>query len=254
MGYSSDSFRLYRYDRDASGKALQFWMKDLSNENVFVLVVASSGAVKTVPVPSTRSYLNSHGECVAWVDSNVLHFASGKSIELASPIFDSGIDRSGRYCYFVYEDPDIEGPSSRSSEIVAVANPEEALVRFDGFITDIFTDDGNVFVLSTDYARIPGTEWSYIRGLNCYTYVETSAGLELKRTEYIPAPSSTAILTVMDMDAQNGRIYILDRFDVPQGFWSPRYIYDMQSRTLVRIGRGIKRGLFLRDDIIGKQK
>jgi len=250
--YPSDSYCLFRYGKDAAGEALRFYMKDRSNEKAFVLVVASNGDTKTVSVPSTRAYLNSDDECVAWVSDGVLHFRSGKSVALASSgIFRLSIDNAGRYCCFVYEDPDKVGPSCRSTEIVAVDNPDETLVRLDDFATAIFTNEKNLFVFCTDFARRKPSGGTFTRGINCYTFARTPAGFELEKAEYIVVPLPKHLgLSVKDMDVDNGRVFLQNRFDFPQRFLSPRFVYDLHSRILVRAGRGGERGLFLKRDIL----
>ena len=252
IGYPSDSYRLCRYGKHPAGEALRFYMEDRSNGNAFVLVVASNGDTKTVPVPSTRSYLDYHDECVAWVSDKVLHFRSEKSVAVAlSGILDFSIDNAGRYCSFVCEDPDKVRPSCYSSEIVAVDNPEETLVRLDDYATAIFTNERNLFVFCTDFARRKPSGGTFVRGMKCYIYARTAAGLELEKADYIAVPFPKHLgLLVEDMDVDNGRVFLLDTFDFPQRFLSPRFVYDLHSGILVRAGRGGECGLFLKGDIL----
>ncbi|MCC6489517.1 MAG: hypothetical protein IT364_18615 [Candidatus Hydrogenedentes bacterium] len=255
LGYPPGSYHLQSYDRDEGGNTLRFWLTNRSNGTALVLVVPSSGDIRSVIVPSPQSYLNSNGELAAWVDDIVLRLADGKTMTLGPNVFSFGLDRSARFCYVVRKDPGPGGKVSRKSEITVLATPEKVPLCLDGWITGVYAHGGNVYALCIDFFRGPENELSYVRGVFCYTCKETPDGLELEHQQYISAPSRFAVdFEPVDMDAKNGRVFLLREFEARGKFLSPRFIYNMQTEKLVRIGYGAKWGLFLMEDIMAKAR
>jgi len=236
--------------RNSQGTALHIWTRPHGFFDMPpVLVVSSRDDVQKVSPPAGMNgifAMNDKGEPVVCTEAfkRGLVFANGTHYDWDDVKLgfypDFGVDPGGRY--FFISAPNI-------TEVVDVDRPAEVLVRSrHGAKSIYFTDD--VLYLLVRPRKDDAKEKKC--AFEVESYKKTGSGFELNDVQTIPEPSSwCATVSVEDFDPISGRVLLLtDYGDMPLNCLNARYLYDLKSMKMTRIGFSQGHGLFLQRDIL----
>lgn len=250
QGISCDKDSRFWVTRNGEGTCLYIWPSTLPSDPEVdpVLVVRSRSDVRKLYPPAgmlPTGAINDSGEFLLCIDMNSGEFVLANGLRRSVPKATwanrqtSGLDPGGRY-YFTASDA--------GTEVVDVAEPNKVLARSKYHATNICATNSAIYLF---VLRATGSadEDQYPKVLE--TYQKSGSTFELEAERRIPRPSSQdAVVSVEDFDPESGRVLLCGYVDMPLSFLSARYLYDLKTEKITRLGSCAGHGFFLKRDIL----
>lgn len=237
LGYPQMAISIHTHGdikKISDGSALKFM--DWAGKKA--VIVACDGSIREVALPDYQTCINDQGHAVAWFDNSKdkMTLANGKIVD--PPFEIDCVDAEGRF--FLRE-----SIYRKSTQLFAMGNPDKPLALIEACVhlNNIFCEDDTVYVFGKDCE----TRLDKIIG---YVFVMKDNVL-IKKDEFVierphkgPSP-----FYVLDFNPQTKDILIVDISDVWKSIW---YIYNIETRKLLKVKRSNGWGFFLRCDIVNE--
>jgi hypothetical protein len=237
-GYDTDA--LFELRRNSNGTRL--FVSRRGQDGTKVLIVSSDGVLKALTAPARFAYLGDQEEFEVWFDDikKGLHFQNG-SVRSIPDYGTFGIDFSGNY-FFIEVEPGL-------TEIYRTSEPDRSLALAELTGREIFSGNGHIYLF--DYDSVNYATRSLHGKIICQVFNKGDTQLELQEEIHIPRPSpQSSPFAVLDMDTKSGRVLVLDVRDPPLSSLTSWYVFELDTRTMTKVGSREGTPLFLKNDIL----
>jgi hypothetical protein len=238
----------FRFEIRRSSDRRKLFVFGEFNDSKTVFVIEKDRSPRKLVSPGDISFVNDNEQFVAWTNNYLtegVNFINGDHLHLAKyGVF--GVAPDGKY-FFSETTPGI-------IDISMISFPHNLLLfSVDFRINNIYHKEGKIYLF--DYDQNSYKKLGYQNKIICKIYKQVEGNfIELETIDILRPGKRSSPFFVVDFNIDSEQVIVEDTHDMPFSYLNSWYIFDFQTRKMLKIGKAEGNIMFLENNLLSSNK